>query len=284
MTTINNHQIAIPTVAYLGREGSYSYIAAVNFFQKTKCLKPFNSIEQVVRAVTKEKAQYGIIPVENSTTGSIFETYDLLIEQKTNIVGEVYLCIHHQLLTKAGVKIPELTHCYSHPQAVSQCRTFLSNHPQLKLIYVSDTATAALQVTKNRHRTHAAIASSQAARLYNLNIAAKNIEDNSKNFTRFAIVSKKQNTQGNKVTLILSVKHIPGSLYRALGPIASSQFNLTKIESRPIIGSLWEYLFIVDFELGNFAFRLRSVLKQLKKHTQKITILGTYDKGKSYET
>lgn len=271
-------------VAYLGSAGSFSFLAAAHYFGTKTKLVPSDTITDVIKKVTIQKAQYGVIPIENSTTGSIFETYDLLIKHNVFITGEVYLCIHHHLLVKNGTNLADVSNCYSHPQAVAQCQNFLSKHKNFKLLYVADTATAAQTVAKSHGLTDAAIASTNAANLYSLRPICINIEDNARNFTRFAVISKRRSTDGNKVTLILSVKHIPGSLYRALAPIALSGFNLTKIESRPIMGTLWEYLFIVDFELGKFTKHLNNALKQLRQNTQKITILGTYTKGKSYET
>jgi len=271
-------------VAYLGSEGSYSYLAAQKYFASKLNYNCASSITEVLSQVTDGSATFGIVPIENSTTGGILETYDLLTKNKVFITGEVYVCIHHQLLVNPQANLSDVRVCYSHPQAIYQCQKFLQKHTAVEFVYTSDTATAALAVKKNGGTKVAAIASKNASVRYNLTIAQKNIEDNPKNFTRFAIVSQKPSTQGDKVTLILSLKHIPGSLYHAIEPIAKNSLNLTKIESRPISGTLWEYLFILDFELASKKGQLPNILSQIRDRTKKLTILGVYKKGKTYET
>lgn len=183
-------------VAYLGIPGSYSYVAAKKYFGGKPVMIANNSIADIFQAVINNHCQFGIVPLENSTSGSIVETYDLLLDTELSIVGEAILHIHHHLLgnrKNTDKYSRRIRRCYSHPQAISQCTAFFNTHRWIKPVFTSDTATAAQLVAKNNKVSEGAIAGQEAARIYNLLVIRKNIETNSNNFTRFAVISKKRN-------------------------------------------------------------------------------------------
>lgn len=271
--------------AFFGIAGSFSHIASQKYFGGKAHLIPGNSIKNVFLQIAKNQADFGVVPVENSTTGSILETYDQLMENNMHIIGEIRLKIHHNLLVAARtVKLADIKKCYSHPQAIAQSETFFSQHPGIKPVFTQDTASAASFLSENKDRESAAIASTQTAKLYGLPILQKGIEDNRNNFTRFVVLGPKQNKSGNKASVVFSVKHVPGSLFKALKPYAQWSLNLTKIESRPILGKTWEYIFFVDFEIKNNLSDFTKMLSEMKEETDFLTLLGLYDKGEIYET
>ncbi len=271
-------------IAYLGIPGSYSFIAAQKYFGGKINMKGAKSLRAVFEIIKKGACDAAVVPLENTTTGSIVETYDLLLDSKLSIVSEVILKIHHQLLVNNNQKeLGEIELCYSHPQALSQCEDFFTRYPNMKPLFTSDTASAAKSVAIRKKSQEAAIASSDAAKIYGLKILAKNIEDNRKNLTRFILISSLPNKIGDKISVVFSVAHIPGSLFRALKAYAQNNLNLTKIESRPLYGNPWEYNFYVDFMINNKESRLQETLKEMKKNCHFLTILGRYNKGKIYE-
>ncbi len=273
-------------ITYLGIPGSFSFIAAQKYFGRKIAMLSSNTIKDVFKHLANKRADYGVVPVENSTTGSILETYDQLLESKLSISGEIILKIHHQLLVhKKQTNITSLKTVYSHPQAILQCENFLSNYPALTPAFTSDTASAAEIIAKRNKSAEAAISGNEAAEIYGLKILAKNIEDNKNNFTRFVVISRQRNQTGNKISLAFSIAHVPGSLFRTLKAYAENNLNLTKIESRPVFGKPWEYIFFIDFEIRpNQKKQLKLTLTEMKENCRFINILGRYQKGKIYET
>ena len=272
-------------IAYLGIPGSFSFFAGKKYFGNKVEMIDNMTIKNVFTNLIKGSADYGVVPVENSTTGSILETYDQLMESNMTICGEVRLKIHHNLMvTKQNTDISEIKKCYSHPQAISQCESFFENHDWIKPVLTTDTATAAKFISENNRKDEAAIASHDTAKIYNLDILKKNIEKNMNNFTRFIIIGSKNNNVGNKASVVFSVKHIPGSLFHALRPYAGLGLNLMKIESRPLFGKAWEYIFFADFEIKNNLDKFHLMIKEMKESTEFITVLGIYNKGETYET
>lgn len=270
---------------FFGIAGSFSHIASQKYFGGKVNLIPSKSIKEVFAHIADGLADYGVVPVENSTTGSILETYDMLMENNMHIIGEVRLKIHHALLVSGKkVKIADIKKCYSHPQAISQCETFFSKNPGIYPVFAQDTASAARFLSENRNKENAAIASLQTAKLYGLSVMAQSIEDNKNNFTRFVVIGRRQNRTGTKASVVFAVKHVPGSLFKALRPYAKWGLNLTKIESRPILGKTWEYIFFADFELKNNFSDFIKMLSEMKEETDFLTLLGLYDRGKTYET
>ncbi len=272
-------------VAYLGIAGSFSFIAAKKYFGKKINMLSNNTIKSVFMNLVNNHADYAVVPVENSTTGSILETFDQLMKTDKTICGEIGLKIHHNLLVTAqNANISEIKTCFSHPQAISQCESFFENHNWIKPLLATDTATAAEMIAKNNRKDEAAIASNETAKIYNLKILRNSIEDSKNNFTRFVVIGSKKNNFGNKASIVFSVKHIPGSLLQALRSYSGLGLNLTKIESRPLFGKTWEYIFFVDFDIENNLKNFYEMVREMKETTEFINILGIYNKGKTYET
>lgn len=270
-------------IAYLGIPGSYSYIAGQKYFKNKKMIG-YNNIRSVFQKVSENTCRFGIVPLENTTTGSIFETYDLLLTYKLAITGEVVLKIHHHLLAKEILDMKNYKFCYSHPQAIQQCKTISDKFPWLKFEFTQDTASAAKLLAEKNNHNKLAIGSREAALIYKLKIVQKNIEDNKNNMTRFAVIANKIINKGNKISLIFTVKHQPGSLVKALKPYTDFGFNLTKIESRPIISKPWEYMFILEMDLNNKSKLSDKLFSEMKKVTNFLKLLGRYDKGKIYDS
>lgn len=273
-------------VAYFGMPGSFSHMAADAYFQNEKVdMTSHASLMSLFKSIAGGGSRFGVVPLENSTTGSIAQTYDGILSSRLSLTGEVLLHIHHHLLGKTkGKKAREITACYSHPAAISQCDQFLKSHPGMTPKFTSDTASAAKEVGEAKSDTVAAIASRLASHLYHLTIMKESIEDNKNNFTRFGIIEKLGGTNGDKMSITFSLRHIPGNLSRALKPFAEKGFNLTKIESRPVFGKMWEYIFFLDFEVGRQKKELQEALRELKEVTNFVTLLGFYKKGNTYET
>ena len=277
-------------VAYLGIAGSYSFIAAQKYFGEEITMIGQNSFADIFTAIKNHRADTGIVPLENSITGSIYQTYDLLHCSNLKITGEIILKIRHCLLVNQSavcdkkMLLRKIRKCYSHPEAVKQCQMFFDNNLQIKPVYTSDTASAAKNLAEVKISQVSAIASGETAKIYNLTILRENLADNQNNYTRFVIIGDKRIKEGNKVSLIFSVRHIPGSLVKVLTPYAKYGMNLTKIESRPVTGKPWEYVFFVDLELNKGEDVLSSVLAEMKDRVNFIKVLGKYKKGETHES
>ncbi|MEK7072408.1 MAG: prephenate dehydratase domain-containing protein [Patescibacteria group bacterium] len=273
------------TVHYLGQPGSYSYLAAKKYFKNIKNLIGSDSFEDIFNSLNKKERDYGIIPVENSLTGSITQNYDLLMKSDSFISGEIILKIQHHLLVKEeNTRLINLKYCYIHSESLKQCQNFFMANKNINPIYAKNTASAAILLNKKGLKNYCAIASSQAAQINKLKIMNINVQNDDDNYTRFAVISGRSKKKGNKASIIFSLVHEPGSLLKALKPYAEAGLNLSKIESRPIIGKPWEYMFIVDFLLSNNTGNLNTVLNKMKKNTNYLKLLGVYDSGNIYES
>ncbi|MBI2616878.1 prephenate dehydratase [Candidatus Gottesmanbacteria bacterium] len=287
---MNGKQRVTPSVAFLGISGSYSFFAFQKYFGSASTPSPKISIEDVFQAVASGECERGVVPLENSTAGSVLETYDHLLRFQLQLVGEVYLKIHHHLLVKKdktinkSFRLSRIAKCFSHPQAFTQCSVFLKKHPKIAQEALSDTARGAQFVSESNDPTFSAIAGTLAAKIYRLQILTPRIENTKENFTRFGIIGRKTGKRGNKISLLFSLSHVPGSLVKTLLPFAKAHINLTKIESRPVFNHAWEYVFYLDFDLGEKSIEIKSLLTKLKKHVRFLKILGQYQKGKTYET
>lgn len=269
-------------VAFQGEPGAYGEIAALDYFPKAKLL-PAKSFQTVFETLESGKANFAVVPIENSIEGSINETYDLLLKTSTVVYGEIYQRIRHCLIANPGTSNSEITAAYSHPQALAQCRAYLQKKG-LEPIPTYDTAGAVKLVKQEKMMQAAAIASKRAANLYGMRILEESIEDKKNNYTRFLILSKAQSkpTGHDGTSIIFSVRHTPGALYDILKEFAKRRINLTKIESRPTKEVPWEYNFYVDFEGHSHDKEIRELIKAVKKKTLFIKILGSYKKGKFY--
>jgi chorismate mutase/prephenate dehydratase len=267
------------TVAYLGPETSFTHLAAQSHFGKSVIGFPQSSISDVFDEVEKEKIQWGVVPIENSSEGSINLTMDRLISTPLSIRAEIFLRITHSLLS-AGKETGMIKRVYSHPQALAQCQSWLrKNLPHCSLYETESTAAAARKVTENKEC--AAIGSSLAARIYGLNTIAEGIEDSPFNTTRFLIIGNGESRPSgrDKTSILFGTSHTPGALYKSMGPFARENINLMKIESYPMKGRMWEYLFFVDFAGHKEDSRVKICLADLKKLSSFMKILGSYPNG-----
>jgi prephenate dehydratase len=269
-------------VAFQGEPGAYGEIAALDYFSKAKLL-PAKSFQTVFEILESGKADFAVVPIENSIEGSINETYDLLLKTSMVVYGEIYQRIRHCLIANPGTSNSEITAAYSHPQALAQCRAYLQKKG-LEPIPTYDTAGAVKLVKQEKMMQAAAIASKRAANIYGMRILEESIEDKKNNYTRFLILSKVQSkpTGHDGTSIIFSVRHTPGALYDILKEFAKRRINLTKIESRPTKEVPWEYNFYVDFEGHSHDKEIRELIKAVKKKTLFIKILGSYKRGKFY--
>ncbi|HID95881.1 MAG TPA: prephenate dehydratase [Candidatus Latescibacteria bacterium] len=272
-------------IAFQGEMGAYSELAAREFFACEAKLCPTTTFEGVFSSVKNDESTHGIVPIENSLTGSIHENYDLLLEYELPITGEIKLRIVHNLIANPGVRMDRIRRIYSHPQALSQCKEFLKKMGQVELITVYDTAAAVRMIRDGQMRDGAAVASAQAAFDYGLAILRAGIEDNQRNLTRFLIISKQETTPASdpKTSIVFSTSNVPGALHKSLGVFATRYINLLKIESRPIYGRPWEYLFYLDFEGDTREERCREALDELTKVATFMKVLGCYEKGKEVD-
>ena len=268
-------------VVYAGVPGSYSHKAYVQFFGADVPHQNCPLFREVFEAVQNGDAPLGIVPLENTLTGSIHENYDLLLEYDLHIVGELTLRIEHNLISHSDTPLDKIKRVYSHPQVFRQCKEFLKAYPNWDLVASQDTATAVLRVKENQVEEEAAIAGREAAELYGMTLLRKGIETSPRNFTRFVVISAGDFLDGpkNKSSLIFSVSDEPGSLYEVLKIFAERQINLVKLESRPIHNKPWEYLFYTDIEADIHDLQYRSLLEELEKRTEFLKILGCYAKG-----
>lgn len=264
-------------IAYLGPEFSYSHIAAVHRFGQAAELIPVGTIAAVFEEVTNGQAQFGLVPMENSTDGRIADTLTMFARTPMRICGEVQLRIHHNLMGR-GLR-NDIKEIYSKPQALSQCRDWLAKHlPQAALRETTST-TAAAEIAAQKPGA-AAVASRQAAVNYRLDILAPNIEDNANNVTRFAVIGQQAHarTKSDKTAVMFQVEHKPGALADAMNLFKRHRLNLTWIESFPIPGVPSEYLFFVELEGHEGEPRVKKCLELLRKKAVRLEVLGSYEK------
>lgn len=263
-------------VAYFGPAATFTHLACIKKFGASAQYVPVNSIKDVFDEVERGRANFGVVPIENSTEGVVNYTLDMFVDSTLLIYGEVLLEVSHNLLSKTG-RIEDITKIYSHPQPIAQCRHWLeTNLPQVPVSEVTSTARAAEICATDP--TAAAIASELAAQLYGLKIIKARIEDNVHNFTRFLVLSKKapERTGKDKTSVMISVKDKVGALYDLLRPFASHGLNMTKIESRPSRRKAWEYIFFVDVEGHVEEEPVKKALEEIKGRCLFMKILGSY--------
>ncbi len=268
-------------VAFQGEIGAYSEDAAFQFFGSSVQVKPCKSLNDVFKAVEQDETNLGIVPIENSLEGSISLVYDLLLDSSLKVCGEMELRVVHCLIASPETRLDMVKKVYSHPQALGQCQAFL-RHLNCELIPTYDTAGSVKMIKDNGIIDGAAIASARAAEIYGMKIIAKGIEDNPNNFTRFFILAKQDSppTGNDKTSIVFSVKHEPGALYRFLKELADRHINMTKIESRPTRQKPWEYNFYLDFEGHQEDKASQEALESLKNASTFVKVLGSYPKTK----
>ncbi|HEY3265727.1 MAG TPA: prephenate dehydratase [Armatimonadota bacterium] len=263
-------------VAYYGPPATYTHMAAMGKFGSAVELMPRRTIREVIQSVETEAADYGVVPVENSTAGVVESTLDVLANTEVRICSETFVVIHHNLLSKAEDPA-RVKRIYSHPQGTAQCRLWLAMHmPNVEIVEATSTAQGASQAASDPES--ATIASRAAADEYGLNILFENIEDNPRNRTRFLVVgmNRPERTGHDKTSVMLSVRHAPGALYHSLEAFERHGINLTMIESRPTKQTPWEYLFFIDMQGFVTDEPIAAALKDLETSSLFVRVLGSY--------
>lgn len=268
-------------VAFQGELGAYSEEAAVRFFGAEVQVKPYEGLGDVFKAVEQGEAQYGIAPIENSLEGSISRTYDLLLDSSLKVCGETELKVSHCLIANPGATLGSIKRIYSHPQALGQAQAFIK-HLNCELMPTYDTAGSVKMIKERRIMDGAAIASTRAAEIYQMNIITCSIEDNPNNITRFFVLAKEDAppTGNDKTSVVFSVKHKPGALFHFLRELTEKNINLTKIESRPTRQKPWDYNFYLDFEGHRLDRAAAEAIKNLGDYATFIKVLGSYPKAR----
>ena len=268
-------------VAYQGEPGAYTEQAVINYF-KTAVTVPCPTFDEVFAKVESGEVDRGMVPIENSLAGSIHQNYDNLLRHNLYINGEYYLRVMHCLIAKPGVKKDEIRQVISHPQALGQCAGYLRNlGVQVKPEY--DTAGSVKMLQEIQDRSTAAIASRRAAEIYGMNVLEEGIEDNQENFTRFLEISKnKSHVQaGAKTTIVFTLKHVPGSLFKALSVFALRDIDLAKIESRPLPGTPWNYLFYIDLLGSEEDVVVQKAMGHLAEYAPMMRVFGSYPNARN---
>ncbi|MFA3782398.1 bifunctional 3-deoxy-7-phosphoheptulonate synthase/chorismate mutase [Melioribacteraceae bacterium 4301-Me] len=271
------------TVSIQGIEGSYSYLAAKKFFSHSKSELIFltkDRFEDAVEVCEKGEADFTVLPIENTTSGGINEVYDLLLHTALSIVGEEKFQVKHCLAAIKDIPLSKIKKIYAHHQAAAQCSKFLQGLPHASVEYFVDTAMSLKKIKEEGNPYYAGIASEEAAKLFKVKILKTDIANQRENFTRFIVCARKPVSVDLRVpcktSLVMATSHTPGSLVEALNVFRNYGVNLTKLESRPILGNPWEEMFYLDFE-GNIADeKIQKVLDELGKYTRFLKVLGSY--------
>ncbi len=264
-------------VACQGVEGAYSQIAADKLFSLPNIMY-FNTFEGVFRAVETGLSRYGILPIENSSHGSVTQVYDLMKQHNFHIVKGLKLKIDHSLLAKPGCKVADIKEIFSHEQAIAQCSKFLDSLKGVKVTVVENTAVAAQMVAQSQRSDVAALSSHNCAELYGLAALGVDVQNNTNNYTRFICISKKLEIYpgANKISLMLSVSHRPGSLYEMISKFSVLGLNLTKLESRPVPDKDFEFMFYFDIDASVVSEPVMNLICEIAAGTEQFDFLGNY--------
>jgi prephenate dehydratase len=273
-------------IGFQGALGAFSQEAVVQLLGDDATVVPHPRFEDVFRAVTRGKIDAAVIPMENTLAGSVHENYDHLLHFDVRIVAETNVRIIHNLIAPPGVKLKDIRKVYSHPVALNQCLRFFARHRRMESTPFYDTAGSVEMIMQQKAPDAAAIASSVAASIYGANILHRSIEDDRRNFTRFFLLYPSKRTRlprreakAWKTSLVFTTRNIPGALFRALSAFALRDLNMTKIESRPLHGKPWEYLFYLDFLEKEDDPKVQNALRHLAELADFMRVLGTYPKG-----
>ena len=271
-------------IAYQGEQGAYSEAAALRFNAHAEPW-PCQTFEEVFAAVESGRAAQGIVPIENSIGGSIHRNYDLLVQHELPIVGEVELQVSHNLLAFPGTRLEEIRRVYSHPQGLAQCERFLQKLTGIEIIATYDTAGSAKMIREKGIRDAGAIASARAAEVFGLAVLESGVQDFEENITRFLVVSRTASPpeSADKTTIVFTLPNTPGSLFKALSVFALRNIDLTKLESRPIRGRAWEYLFYADISVPRQDLQCARALVHLAEFARSLRTLGSYPAWKEPE-
>lgn len=269
-------------IAIQGHEGSYHSIAANRFFGEDIELVPCDTFAEAFLELDNGRADFALLAIENSLYGSINQVYDLLLKYRFWICGEVYLRVEHCLIGLPGTSIKQLKEVHSQAEALAQCETYLETElAHVDRVEHHDTAASVTDIKRWNDPTKAAIASEAAAKLHGLEILAQGIETNKANYTRFVALTRTptEATDSDKTSLVLITDHQPGALYRALGSFADRNISLSKLQSRPIIGEAWHYMFYVDVLADQSSPAMTTALRELEQQKCDVTVLGSYRAG-----
>ena len=267
-------------IAFQGEPGAYSEQAVFEYFGDVET-QPCESFDMVFDSVVSEACEVGLIPIENSLAGSIHQNYDLLLRHDLHIVGEYLLRVRHCLIALPGVKKEEIKKAVSHPQALGQCAAYLRSCG-IKPEQSYDTAGSVKLLKESGSHDTAAIASHRAAEIYGMQILEEGVEDNPENYTRFLAISKAatQPQEEAKTSIVFTLRNQPGALFKALSVFALRDIDLTKIESRPLQGTPWNYLFYIDFLGATHEETARKALDHLGEYALMLRVLGSYPRFK----
>ncbi len=271
-------------IAIQGVRGAFHEIAARKYHNEPIDIIPSITFNDLI--VESRKNDGGMMAIENSIAGTLIRNFPLIQNSTLDITGEIYLRIKHNLMAMPGQKIEDIKTVYSHPMAIAQCRSFFDNYPHIRLIDAEDTALSAKNIYSNKEKGVGAIASSMAARIYELEIISESIETNKQNYTRFLSLENKNQkldeSTFEKASICFALTHEIGSLHKILKLLADQEANLTKIQSIPIIGDRWNYRFFVDFVLKD-ASTFDKAIEEMRKATTELQVLGRYKTGIHYE-
>ena len=272
--------------AFQGEPGAFSQEAVRQLLGDRAVVAPLQRFDEVFRALADRKVDAAVVPIENTLAGSVHENYDHLLEYDVRIVAETNVRIVHNLIVRPGVRFRDLRRVFSHPVALNQCLGFFAAHPEIERVPYYDTAGSVKMIVRDGLNDAGAIASSVAASIYEARILRRSIEDDRHNYTRFFLLrrtrdAKRLDAPGGqwKTSIVFSTRNIPGALFRAISAFALRDLNLTRIESRPLRGRPWEYLFYVDF-IGNLEDqRVGNAMNHLRELADMLRVLGCYPRG-----
>jgi len=272
-------------VSIQGHKGSFHQQAALHYFGKEAVMIPCSSFRELVKKTENPlEADCGLMAIENSIVGSIMNNYTLLQNSNLLITGEIYLSIRQHLMVNKGVRMEEINEVHSHPVALLQCMSFLEKFPKWKLVESQDTAFSAKSIQQNHSKHIAAIAGQLAADLFNLDILEYDVQSVKKNYTRFWVLGRGQENKAmgdcNKASIYFHTEHHRGSLAAILIRMATSGINLSKLQSVPIPGTVWQYGFHADLEFSDL-LQFEEVIIELRKMTQEFRVFGVYKKGET---
>lgn len=267
-----------PRVVYQGEPGAYSEMAAMNLFGKNVQAKGLKQFHDVFAAIKSGEADYGVLPIENTSTGAIRQIYDLLTEYDCYMVAETTVRVAHCLMALPGTKLEDIQTVYSHEQGLFQCESYLNAHPDWKRVPQDDTAGSALMVAKSGDKTKAAICSRRSAEIYGLEILAEDINSNAENTTRFVVVSTRMELREgrDKICTCFRVPHQSGSLHEILTIFAVHGLNMVRLESRPVQGHNFEYMFFLEFTGDLLSEDMPAVLRELTQSTDGFRVFGNF--------
>ena len=273
-------------VAFQGERGAFSQEAVYRLLGEKAEVAPCQRFEDVFRALMEKRVDAAVIPIENTLAGSVHENYDHLLNHEVEILGETKVRIVHNLMAAPGVTFKKLRRVYSHPVALNQCLDFFVRHPEIEKAPFYDTAGSAKMIMEEGSADAGAIASRVAAEIYGAHILRRSIEDDHRNFTRFFLIRRarrgkktqlpERGKRAWKTSLVFTTRNVPGTLFRALSAFALRDVNLDKIESRPLRGKPWEYLFYVDFLGRTDEERVQNALRHLGELADFLRVLGCY--------